>query len=98
LGRFSVGLQFTVSTQRPEVSMLITHRRWAIALGLIAFAIVSLSGSVLAGTTGAIRGRVYDSVTLAPLQDVKVSAVAPSQSAATVTDSHGIYGFLSLGP
>ncbi len=33
--------------------MLHTHRRWTLALGLLAFALVSLSASVLAGTTGA---------------------------------------------
>jgi len=78
--------------------MLNTHRRWAIALGIAACLAVSMSGSALAGTTGAIRGRVYDSVSLAPLPDVKVSAVAPSQSATTMTDTQGNYTFLSLGP
>ncbi len=78
---------------------MITHRRWAIALGIVACSIISMYGSsVLAGTTGAIRGRVYDATSLAPLQDVKVTAVSPSQSASLNTDAQGGYAFLSLGP
>ncbi len=78
--------------------MLHTHRRWALALGLLAFALVSMSGSALAGTTGAIRGRVFDSVSSAPIQDVKISAVSPSQSGTIMTDALGSYAFLSLAP
>ena len=78
--------------------MLHTHRRWALALGLFAFALVSMSGSALAGTTGAIRGRVFDSVSSAPIQDVKISAVSPSQSGTIMTDALGSYAFLSLAP
>ena len=75
-----------------------THRRWIIALGIFAILTISTSGSVVAGTTGAIRGRVYDSATNTPLQDVKVSANSPSQSDTTMTDAQGNYSFLSLGP
>jgi hypothetical protein len=78
--------------------MLNTHRHWAIALGIAACLVIAFGGTVLAGTTGAIRGRVYDSASLFPIQDVKVSAVAPSQSATTTTDVQGNYTFLSLGP
>ncbi len=70
-----------------------THRRWIIALGIFAILTISTSGSVVAGTTGAIRGRVYDSATNTPLQDVKVSAISPSQSASVMTDAQGGYGF-----
>jgi hypothetical protein len=72
--------------------------RWLFAPALIACVLISVSASVLAGTTGAIRGRVYDSVSFAPLADAKVDAVAPSQSASTFTDALGNYAFLSLGP
>jgi hypothetical protein len=34
--------------------MLNTHRHWAIALGIAAFLVISMSQYVLAGTTGGI--------------------------------------------
>jgi hypothetical protein len=52
----------------------------------------------VAGTTGAIRGRVVDSQTKAPLAGVTVSANAPSQSMTSVTDSNGTFAFLTLAP
>ena len=51
-----------------------------------------------AGTTGGFTGRVVDATTKAPLAGVTVTAVAPSQSATTVTDAAGAYQFLSLAP
>jgi len=78
--------------------MLTTHRHWAIALGIFAVALVSINGAVLAGTTGAIRGRVYDTATLAPIAGAKVTALSPSQGATFTTDAQGNYAFLSLAP
>lgn len=52
----------------------------------------------VAGTTGGITGRIIDTATQAPLADVTVSAVSPSQSATTTTDARGGYRFLSLAP
>jgi len=51
-----------------------------------------------AGTTGGISGRVVDAATRAPLPDVTVSAVSPSQTATTTTDATGDFSFLSLAP
>src|ERR1700676_1320736 len=54
--------------------------------------------SVLAGTTGGISGTVVDASTNQPIPGVKVSAVAPSQSANTTTDQVGRFSFISLTP
>ncbi|MBC5805407.1 MAG: TonB-dependent receptor domain-containing protein [Candidatus Eremiobacter antarcticus] len=73
-------------------------RRFIIALGL-AFFVGACAGSVaMAGTTGGISGRVLDSATRAPVAGVKVTAVAPSESATSLTDASGSYSFVSLGP
>ena len=50
------------------------------------------------GTTGGIGGRVVDSTTRAPISGARVDMSAPSGSAGTVTDSRGLYTFLSLAP
>lgn len=72
--------------------------RWNLTLAIIALVLTSTIGAAVAGTTGAIRGRVYDSTSIAPIQDAKVSVVSPSQNAATMTDALGAYAFLSLAP
>ena len=71
--------------------MLTTHRHWAIALGIIAVALVSINGAVMAGTTGGISGHVYDSTTQAPITGAKVTAASPSQSTTVVSDASGSY-------
>jgi hypothetical protein len=78
--------------------MLITHRHWAIALGIVACAIVSMSGSVLAGTTGGISGHVVDSATQVGIVGAKIAAASPSQSETVVSDASGSYSFVSLSP
>ncbi|HEV2037782.1 MAG TPA: carboxypeptidase-like regulatory domain-containing protein, partial [Candidatus Eremiobacteraceae bacterium] len=51
----------------------------------------------LAGTTGAISGNVWlaDGT---PVVAARVTATAPSETANTLSDAHGHYGFLSLAP
>ena len=73
-------------------------QRWAFTLALFTLVFASTFGTAVAGTTGAIRGRVYDGSSNAPIQDAKVSAVSPSQNADTTTDALGAYAFLSLAP
>jgi hypothetical protein len=62
------------------------------------FAVISLTGPVRAGTTGALSGHVVDSVTQAPVAGARVTAVSPSQSESTTTDANGAYAFVSLAP
>ncbi|HXM18210.1 MAG TPA: TonB-dependent receptor [Candidatus Tumulicola sp.] len=64
------------------------------ASGLLAFAF----GPALAGTTGSISGRIYDSASSAPIADAKVSAVSASQSGTAQTNATGNYVFVSLAP
>jgi len=78
--------------------MLTSHRHWAIALGIIAVALVSINGAVIAGTTGGISGHVYVSTTQAPIDGAKVTAASPSQSATVVSDASGSYSLISLSP
>ncbi len=51
-----------------------------------------------AGTTGQLRGTVTDATSHAPLANVRVSAIAPSQSEATTTNASGQFTFISLAP
>jgi hypothetical protein len=51
----------------------------------------------LAGTTGALLGRVTDSAG-APLADAKVTMTSPSQVSSTRTDARGNFVFASLAP
>ena len=79
--------------------MLHTHRRWALALGLLAFALVSVSG---------ICSRWYDRSHQRPSlrqrfersnpgrEDFRGLAVA--KCARLMTDALGSYAFLSLAP
>ncbi|HZV78247.1 MAG TPA: TonB-dependent receptor, partial [Candidatus Binatus sp.] len=65
---------------------------------LTAAAIV-IAGSVgFAGTTGRIRGRIFDAQSKAPIAGAEVTAVSPSQTAKTTTLSTGGYAFVSLAP
>jgi hypothetical protein len=73
-------------------------QRWAVALAILALFCAATIGTGIAGTTGAIRGRVYDSESNAAIQGAKISAVSPSQNAVTSTDAQGGYAFLSLAP
>jgi hypothetical protein len=52
----------------------------------------------LAGTTGAITGRVLDAHTGAPLAGVTVTANSPTQRATSISDASGAFRFLSLNP
>ena len=72
-------------------------KTWASAI-IAAIALCALPFSSYAGTTGAIRGHVVDSVTHAPLANASVTASAPTQSATVVTDGSGNFTFISLGP
>ncbi|MGZ6217268.1 MAG: TonB-dependent receptor domain-containing protein [Vulcanimicrobiaceae bacterium] len=71
----------------------------SLALALLAALVLSLvPGTVTAGTTGTIRGRVLDASTDSPVAGATVTATSPSQTATTVTDSGGHFSFISLAP
>jgi hypothetical protein len=67
-------------------------------VAFVVLAVVAMPFGARAGTTGTLRGRVIDATTRAPLAGVAVSAVAPSQTAQTVSDASGSYSFISLQP
>ena len=67
---------------------------WLLAFATLWFSTVP----ALAGTTGALRGRVLDSDSRAPLAGVLVSVASPSQTARAQTDAAGNFTFLSLAP
>ncbi|HZZ65088.1 MAG TPA: TonB-dependent receptor, partial [Candidatus Baltobacteraceae bacterium] len=70
-----------------------------VGLSIVAAMLVSaIPQASLGGTTGAVRGRVTDSVTHAPVADATVTAVAATQTATTVTNGGGNFSFISLGP
>ncbi|HEX3368801.1 MAG TPA: carboxypeptidase-like regulatory domain-containing protein, partial [Candidatus Cybelea sp.] len=71
------------------------HKR---IVAFVVLAVVAMPFGARAGTTGTLRGRVIDATTRAPLAGVAVSAVAPSQTAQTVSDASGSYSFISLQP
>lgn len=73
-------------------------RVWPVLLILAAFAVLSPPLPVRAGTTGGLTGRIVDATSSAPLADVSVSVLSPSQAATTKTDAAGNYRFLSLPP
>src|SRR5215467_1069776 len=72
------------------------HR--GVLTGLVVALVVTAASAALAGTTGSIRGHVFDSQTNVPLADARVSAVSPSQSAESTTTASGGYIFVSLAP
>jgi len=67
-----------------------------IPAALLAAALFPLNAA--AGTTGGVTGRIVDSSNQAPLAGVVVTAVAPSQSATSISDASGSYRFLTLAP
>jgi Carboxypeptidase regulatory-like domain/TonB dependent receptor len=73
-------------------------RVWLVALIVAAFAASSSTLPANAGTTGGVAGRIVDSTTAAPIADVSVSVISPSQAATVRTDASGNYRFLSLPP
>jgi hypothetical protein len=66
----------------------------ALLLGLILGTMIPTS--VLAGTTGVISGTVVDSQTGKPMQDVKVTAAAPTGHYSTTTDSKGFFSMAGV--
>ncbi len=72
-------------------------RLWASAT-IAAIALCALPFTSSAGTTGAIRGHVIDTVSHASIANASVTATSPSQSATVVTDAGGNFTFISLGP
>ncbi|MDB5026479.1 MAG: hypothetical protein JWO66_168, partial [Candidatus Eremiobacteraeota bacterium] len=73
--------------------------RRGVSAALMALAFV-LQGtiSVLAGTTGTISGSVVDPQSNQPVAGARVTAVSPSQSATTTSDTSGRFSFISLAP
>lgn len=65
---------------------------------LTLFALLVQGTSAWAGTTGTISGVLTDAASGAPIAGARVTAVSPSQTATTVTDNAGHYGFLTLNP
>jgi Carboxypeptidase regulatory-like domain/TonB dependent receptor-like, beta-barrel len=65
---------------------------------VLLFALLANALPAGAGTTGGISGIVTETGTATPIAGVKVTATSPSQSAATVTDAHGHFAFVSLAP
>jgi len=75
---------------------VIFRRVWA-SLGM-AFVVLLTESASLAGTTGALSGRVVDSVSLAPLSGVSITVTSPSQNENAVSDAAGRFSFVSLAP
>jgi len=59
---------------------------------------VAFTSFARAGTTGGISGIATELGSATPIADVKVTVTSPSQSAATTTDAHGHFAFVSLAP
>jgi outer membrane receptor protein involved in Fe transport len=73
-------------------------RAWLSLFIALALAIGSEPLAALSGTTGGVTGRIVDSTTNAPVANVTVTAISPSQASTTTTDASGTYRFLSLAP
>lgn len=54
--------------------------------------------SAFAGTTGRIRGRIFETKTQAPIAGAQVTAASPSQTAVSTTGATGSFIFVSLAP
>ena len=67
-------------------------------LALVAAFLCAGLTAALAGTTGALSGRVVDTETQRPVAGAKVTAASPSGSATASTDKTGSFQFLSLSP
>ncbi len=76
-----------------------SHRtlRQAVVVATLIGAFLSQGTWALAATTGNIAGTIRDT-SGAPVAGVKVTAVAPSQTAAVTTDAGGHFVILSLAP
>lgn len=61
-------------------------------------ALLMTAAPAIAGTTGSLSGTVVSKDSGAPLVGVTVIAASPTQTASTITDAHGSFAFLSLGP
>src|ERR1700722_1633451 len=72
--------------------------RWLKSIFAALLVAAFLPYEVMAGTTGAVSGRVVDEETQAPIAGVVVTARAPSQAVTTTTDAGGTFHFLSLAP
>lgn len=66
------------------------------AIVVLVLVAVPLEGR--AGTTGTLRGRVFDAATHAPIAGAVIVAAAPSQTAQTTSDASGAFSFISLQP
>lgn len=86
---------FTTS-ERSKVS--ISGLRGIFCMALAGLLILSVALPALAALTGTISGTVTDAVTHQPLPGVRVTAVAPTGRASTVTDAHGFYSITGLQP
>jgi hypothetical protein len=78
--------------------MLRTSSRLAVALALIVLVLAGGGSAALAGTTGALSGRVFDTASQAPIAGAKVTAASPSGTSTTTTDKNGAFTFISLNP
>jgi hypothetical protein len=65
---------------------------------LFAACLLLCAGPAMAGTTGRLQGRVFDTATNAPIAGAKVSVTSPSQIESTTTDASGFWQFISLSP
>ncbi|GAC1573440.1 MAG: hypothetical protein NVS3B7_04760 [Candidatus Elarobacter sp.] len=54
--------------------------------------------AAVAGTTGALSGKVLDAATQAPIPGAKVTVASPSGSSTSTSDKSGSFQFLSLAP
>ena len=77
----------------PRISM--NH---ALVAVLLLVGILRQETWALAGTTGRISGTVIQTDSSAPIANARVTAASPSQTATTVTDAAGHFGFISLSP
>jgi Carboxypeptidase regulatory-like domain/TonB-dependent Receptor Plug Domain len=73
-------------------------RAAAALLTATVFTVSLLPGPALAGTTGAIVGRLVDQKSSAPISGATVTAASPSQTERSVSDANGGFRFLSLSP
>ncbi|WP_317996519.1 TonB-dependent receptor [Vulcanimicrobium alpinum] len=75
-----------------------TSSRLVVLLALIAAFLCNGMLAAVAGTTGALSGRVVDVASQAPVAGARVTASAPSGSATQITDANGSFQFLTLQP
>ncbi|MDQ2866267.1 MAG: TonB-dependent receptor [Candidatus Eremiobacteraeota bacterium] len=68
------------------------------AFALVVAFFCNCGSAALAGTTGSLSGVVRDEASGNPVPGAAVSAISPSQSAKTVSDSSGHFVFVALAP